>query len=74
MGSDTKAEEMILKTVRKVLREYSERSDAVANCLGGASCVFWPACSIVLFATERVLSTMKGLNSGAKVHSSVTDI
>ena len=40
MGSDTKAEEMILKTVRKVLREYSERSDAVANCLGGGSCVF----------------------------------
>lgn len=39
---------MTSETFKKVLREYSEKSKAVANSLGGVGYVFYSACFTAL--------------------------
>lgn len=45
---------MSFSTLKKVVAEFSEKSAAVANELGGASYVFWQAWHIASFAMELV--------------------
>lgn len=66
---------MNLTTLKKVLREYRDKSLAVANSLGGeVGYAFCAVCSIVQFAMVPVQSTMSALSFDAKVLLSATAI